>query len=62
MNHKIALILIGLREVDLIPLAGLAEMHDVCQILLRRRRNIAVRRSQRVQLQIFNPDINRSHV
>ena len=53
MKHRIAFILIGLHEVDLLPLASLAEMHDVCQILLRWRRNIAVRRSQRVQLQIF---------
>ena len=48
MNHKVSLILIGLREVDLIPLAGPAEMHDACQILLRRRRNIAVQHSQRI--------------
>ena len=35
MNHKIALILIGLREVDLIPLACFVEMHQVCQTLLQ---------------------------
>ena len=29
MKHKIALILISLHEVDLLPLASLAEMHDV---------------------------------
>ena len=41
------------RQVDLITLAGLAEVDNVGQILFRRRCNLAVRRSKRVQLQIF---------
>ncbi len=40
-------------EVDLIPLTGPAEVDNVSQILFYRRRDITVRRSQCVQLQIF---------
>ncbi|MFR1222376.1 MAG: hypothetical protein ACLSDS_08790 [Oscillospiraceae bacterium] len=53
MNHEVAFVRIGLCEVDLIPLAGLAEMDNVGQIFFRRRRDIAVRRSKRIQLRIF---------
>lgn len=53
MDHEVALIRIGFCKVDLITLAGLAEMDNVSQILFRRRCNIAVRRSKRIQLQIF---------
>ena len=53
MDHEVAFVRIGLCKVDLITLAGLAEVDNVGQILFRRRCNIAVRRSKRVQLQIF---------
>ena len=53
MNHEVAFVWIGFCKVDLIPLAGLAEVDNVGQILFRRRGDIAVRRSKRIQLQIF---------
>ena len=53
MDHEVTFVRIGFCKVDLIPLAGLAEVDNVGQILFRRRCNIAVRRSKRVQLQIF---------
>ena len=54
MDHEVAFIRIGFCENNLVPLAGFAEVDDVSQILFRRRRDIAVRRSKRVQLQIFS--------
>ena len=53
MDHEVAFIRIGFCKNNLVPLAGFAEVDDVSQILLRWRRDIAVRRSKRVQLQIF---------
>ena len=53
MDHEVAFIRIGFCKNNLVPLAGFAEVDDVSQILFRRRRDIAVRRSKRVQLQIF---------
>ena len=53
MDHEVTFVRIGFCKVDLIPLAGLAEVDNVGQILFRRRCNIAVRCSKRVQLQIF---------
>lgn len=53
MDHEVAFVRIGLCKVDLITLAGLAEVDNVGQILFRRRYDIAVRRSKRIQLQIF---------
>jgi len=53
MDHEVAFVRIGFGKVDLIPLAGLAEVDDVSQIFFCRRYDIAVRRSQCIQLQIF---------
>lgn len=53
MDHEVTFVRIGFCKVDLIPLAGLAEVDNVGQILFRRRYDIAVRRSKRIQLQIF---------
>ena len=53
MDHEVAFVRIGLCKIDLIPLAGFAEVDDVSQILFRWRRDLAVRCSKRVQLQIF---------
>ena len=53
MDHKVTLVGIVCCKVNLIPLAGLAEVNNVGQIFFRRRHDIAVRRSKRVQLRIF---------
>ena len=53
MDHEVAFVRIGFCKVDFISLAGLAEVNDISQIFLCRRRDIAVRRSKCVQLQIF---------
>ena len=53
MDHEVAFVRIGFCEVDLIPLTGLAEVDNVSQIFFHWRCDITVRRSKRVQLQIF---------
>ena len=53
MDHKIAFVRIGFRKVNLIPLACLAEVGNIGQIFFCWRPDIAVRRSNRVQFQIF---------
>ena len=53
MDHEVTFVRVSLCKIDLIPLAGFAEVDNVSQILFRRRCDIAVRRSRRVQLQIF---------
>ena len=53
MDHEVAFVRIGLCKVDLITLAGLAEVDNIGQIFFRRRCDIAIRRGKRVQLQIF---------
>lgn len=54
MDHEVAFVRIGFCEVDLIPLTGLAEVDNVSQIFFHWRCDITVRRSKRVQLQIFS--------
>ena len=53
MDHEVAFVRIGFCEVDLIPLAGLAEVNNIGKILFRRRYDIDIRRGKRVKLQIF---------
>ena len=53
MDHEVTFVWIGFCKVNLIALTSLAEVDNVSQILFRRRRDIAVRRSKRVQLQIL---------
>ena len=52
VDHEAAFIRVSFCKVDLIPLAGFAEVDNVSQILFCRWRDIAVWRSQRVKLEI----------
>ena len=52
MDHEVAFVRIGFRKVDLIPLAGLAEVDAVSQIFFCRRYDIAVKDVTKLLLEL----------